>query len=146
MTRSGTKGCAERCDSSVPNHRDAITTAQNTGRASSFASAPDVPSASEAPSVTKLPVTCAVKRPCNARKPAVSTKPALKLSSRGNSGRGEHAGMIPSIEAVKMMDRAMALADTKAVGGSDRRRDPRLGVAHGDLKRFALRETCGNRR
>src|SRR5580698_887337 len=84
MTRSGTKGCAERCDSSVPNHREAITTTQNTGSASSFATAPDVPSTSEAPSVTKLPVTCAVNRPCSARNPAVSTKPALRLSSSGS--------------------------------------------------------------
>src|ERR1700722_12024487 len=88
IARSGTKGCAERCDSSVPNHRDAITTIQNTGRASSFASAPDVPSASEAPNVTKLPVTCAVNRPCSARKPAVSTKPALKLKTKGSRRDG----------------------------------------------------------
>jgi hypothetical protein len=46
-----------RLESTVFSRRTAITTAQNIGRASSLASAPEVPRASEAPRVTKLPVT-----------------------------------------------------------------------------------------
>jgi hypothetical protein len=52
----------------------------------------------------------------------------------------------PSIKLMKVMDRAMAVSDAKPVGGGDRRRDPRLGAAHGLLQRFAFGKTSGNRR
>src|ERR1700733_15741081 len=51
-----------------------------------------------------------------------------------------------SIETMKMMDRAVALADTQAVGGRNRRRYPGLRMADGLLQRFAFGEVSCNRR
>ena len=56
------EGVCRAADNTVPSHRAAITTAQNTGRARNSANAREIRRASAAPSVTKLPVTCAVKR------------------------------------------------------------------------------------
>src|SRR6201995_4974088 len=51
-----------------------------------------------------------------------------------------------SIEAMKMMDRAVASADAEFVGGRDRFREPCLGVAHALLQRLAFGEAGRNRR
>src|ERR1700722_10456048 len=50
------------------------------------------------------------------------------------------------IKLVKVMDRTVAVSDTKTVGGFDRRRDPCLRAAHRLLQRFALSKTSRNRR
>ena len=54
--------------------------------------------------------------------------------------------MLYLIKLMKVMDRAVAVSDAKAVGRFDRRRDPYLGAAHGLLQRFATGEAGGDRR
>jgi hypothetical protein len=60
-------------------------------------------------------------------------------SSRGCRDRGDLL-----VEAMKMMDRPMAVADAEAIGGRDRGADPGLGVAHRGFHVFALRKAGGD--
>jgi len=47
---------------------------------------------------------------------------------------------------MKMMDRAMAVADTEAIGGGNRGADPGLGVADRGFHVLALRKAGSDRR
>ena len=49
---------------------------------------------------------------------------------------------LPLIKLVKMMHRAVAVADGETVGGGDRGADPGLGVAHGGFHVVALGEAA----
>ncbi len=50
-----------------------------------------------------------------------------------------------TIEPMEMMDRAVAVADTEAVGRGDRGADQGLGVAHGGFHRLAFGKAGGDR-
>ena len=50
-----------------------------------------------------------------------------------------------SIKSMKMVDRAMALADADAIGRRDCGRDPGLGMTHRLLQRLAFGEAGCNR-
>jgi transposase len=49
-----------------------------------------------------------------------------------------------SIKSMKMMDRPVAVADAEAIGCSNRRADPDLGIANRGLHVLALRQTRGD--
>jgi hypothetical protein len=51
----------------------------------------------------------------------------------------------PSIKSMKMMDRPVTMADTKAIGRRDRGADESLGVTHGAFKILALGKAGGDR-
>src|SRR6266404_8410848 len=53
-------------------------------------------------------------------------------------------GAAASVKPVKMMDRAVAVANTKPIGCRDCRADPDLGTADRGFHVFALRQTCGD--
>src|SRR5665213_1121276 len=58
--------------------------------------------------------------------------------------RGEARSAL--IKPVKMMDRAMPMADTETIGRHDRRADPGLGIAHRGFQLLAFGEACRDRR
>jgi hypothetical protein len=84
-----------------------------------------------------VPANAGTHNPCRCgwktllRRLAASSPPVVMGPGVRQDDHGED---LRSVKPVKMMDRSMAVADAKAIGGRDRGADPGLGMANRGLQ------------